>query len=77
MTRRIAPNAIIDHLTKAGHHDFHVREDSPRTCRVIHDGPDEAAHLTAYAQVLRSHGYTVTPQAATNIRPNRLKVTHP
>jgi hypothetical protein len=79
VTSCILAQHVAFRLTDAGHTDHSTRQDSTRTVRVIHNGPpeEEAAQLESYAATLRSLGYTVTPEKATAIRPNRLRVTHP
>lgn len=75
MTCHIWAELVAEYLTLAGHNGHHTRQDSTRTVRVSHPGADEAQHLEQYAQTLRDFGYTVTPEQATDIRPNRLRVT--
>lgn len=77
MTSRVPTYEIAEHLTAAGHAGFHTRQDSPYTVRVIHDGPDPQHHLDVYAQLLRDLDYKATVEKATDLRPLRLRVTHP
>ena len=77
MTSRVWTGRIDDHLTEAGHTGYHLRQDSHYTARVIHDGPDPRQHLDEYARLLEGLGYKTTVEQPTDIRPLRLRVTHP
>ncbi|MEW2351463.1 hypothetical protein AB0904_27820 [Streptomyces sp. NPDC006684] len=86
MASRLTAALVGQHLTAADHPSsvhrrkwapgYRVQQDSPRTVRVWHDGPDEHPHLAAYADALRAAGCTVTPEHPVGTRP-RLRVTHP
>jgi len=77
MTSRVWTGQIDEHLTEAGHAGYRLRQDSHHTVRVIHDGPDPQPHLDEYARLLRDLGYKTTLEQATELRPLRLRVTHP
>lgn len=84
MTRRIVAADVTRQLTCAGHTyadgaatwraGFRTAQASPRTVRIHHDGPDEAARLNEYADHLRASGYTVTTERPAGKRP-RIRVT--
>lgn len=75
MTCRIWAETIAADLADTGETNYHVRQDSTRTCRVIHDGPDPQPHLERYAEHLRGLGYRTEIQECTGIQPLRLKIT--
>ncbi|WP_306317275.1 MULTISPECIES: hypothetical protein [unclassified Streptomyces] len=75
MTSRVWTCDIDDCLAQVGHVDYDLRQDSPYTVRVIHDGPNPRPHLEEYASFLQALGYRTTVQDATDIRPLRLKIT--
>ncbi|WP_405676762.1 hypothetical protein OG292_19190 [Streptomyces sp. NBC_01511] len=64
-------NAIAGPVWSPGHR---VQQASPSTIRIWHDGPDEHDHLTAYTEVLKNAGYTVTAELTADKRPS-LRVT--
>jgi hypothetical protein len=77
MTSRVWTVDIDEHLTEAGYSGYHLRQDSHYTARVIHDGDDPRQHLELYARLLQGLGYKTTVEPPTDIRPLRLRVTHP
>ncbi|QCX81208.1 hypothetical protein C9F11_38125 [Streptomyces sp. YIM 121038] len=77
MTSRVWSTTIDEHLAAAGHTGYRLRQDSHYTVRVIQDGPDPQTRLDEYAHLLQGHGYKTTLEKATDIRPLRLRVTHP
>ncbi|MEU9400582.1 hypothetical protein [Streptomyces sp. NPDC048242] len=71
LTARGHTNSITGPTWRPGHR---AAQASPRTARIWHDGPDEAAHLDQYATALRTAGYTVTPERPAGKRPS-LRIT--
>lgn len=71
LTARCHPNALTGAEWRPGHR---ATQASPRTVRVWHDGPDEAARLDQYADALRKAAYTVTHERTTGKRP-ALRIT--
>ncbi|NML55339.1 hypothetical protein HHL19_16335 [Streptomyces sp. R302] len=85
MTRRIYASDVGTYLDRGGHTTsegpkwtagYRVRQDSPRTVRVHHDGPDELDFLDQYARTLQARGYFVYVTRPARRRPH-LRITHP
>jgi len=77
MTSRVYTETINEQLAAVGHTGYRLRQDSPYTVRVIPEGPDARHRLDLHAQLLRNLGYKTTIEAPTDIRPLRLRITHP
>jgi hypothetical protein len=73
MPSRVWTDTIDQQLADAGHTGYQLRQDSHYTVRVIHN----RQYLEEYAQLLQNLGYQTTLEKATDIRPLRLRITHP